>query len=251
MQVQYEALYHQLEENHWWFRGRRDSVFDQIKRLKLPTSAAILEIGCSGGPLQQRLREAGFQHLTGIDISETAIALAHQRQIPNVSVMDGARLDFPDASFDLVVASDVLEHIEDEQQALREWRRVLRPGGQLLVYVPAYPQLWSQHDVVNRHFRRYTGATLQQALRTGGLQVLRQSYWNFTLFFPTYLIRQAQRLTSGPKPADEAGTGDLAALPQPLNRSLIWLLQAENRLLRHLNLPVGVSVFALARKPVS
>ncbi|RSK49597.1 class I SAM-dependent methyltransferase [Hymenobacter rigui] len=249
MQVQYEALYHQLEENHWWFRGRRDGVFDQLQHLNLPKTAAILEIGCSGGPLQQQLRAAGFHNLTGIDISETAIALAHQRQIPNVSVMDGARLDFPDESFDVVVASDVLEHIEDEQLALREWRRVLKPGGQLLVYVPAWPQLWSQHDVVNRHFRRYTNASLRQALTQASMQVVRQSYWNFALFFPTFLVRQAQRL-SRPASAD-TGTGDLLALPAPLNHSLTWLLRTENRLLRHLNLPVGVSVFALARKPTS
>ncbi|MDU0370684.1 class I SAM-dependent methyltransferase [Hymenobacter endophyticus] len=251
MQVQYEALYHQLEENHWWFRGRRAGVFDQLQQMNLPKTAAILEIGCSGGPLQQQLRAIGFHNLTGIDISEAAIALAHQRRIPNVSVMDGARLEFADNSFDVVVASDVLEHIEDEQRALREWRRVLKPGGQLLVYVPAFPQLWSQHDVVNRHFRRYTAASLGQALTAAALQVQRKSYWNFALFFPTFLVRQAQRLRGPVRPEAESGTGDLLALPAPVNTSLIWLLRAENCLLRHLNLPVGVSVFALARKPAA
>lgn len=251
MQVQYEALYHQLEENHWWFKSRRASVFEQLQQLNLPKTAAILEIGCSGGPLQQQLRAIGFQHLTGIDISEASIALAQQRRIPNVSVMDGARLEFADASFDVVVASDVLEHIEDEQRALREWSRVLKPGGQLLVYVPAGPALWSQHDVVNRHFRRYTAASLRQALTAASLRVVRQSYWNCALFFPTFLIRQAQRLRGPVQPHAETGTGDLVALPAPVNASLTWLLRAEDRLLRHLDLPIGVSVFALAQKPVS
>ncbi|WP_426489955.1 class I SAM-dependent methyltransferase [Hymenobacter sp. 102] len=249
MNPEYELKYHQLEENHWWFRGRRASVFDQLQQL--PRTAAILEIGCSGGPLQQQLRSVGFQNLTGIDISEAAIALAHQRRIPNVSVMDGARLKFGDESFDVVVASDVLEHIRDEQLALREWRRVLKPGGQLLVYVPAWPQLWSQHDVVNRHYRRYTAATLSRALEQASLVVQRQSYWNFALFFPTLLVRRSQRLRRKPQPGASAGTGDLQALPAPLNTALTWLLQAENRLMRHLRLPVGVSVFALARKPSS
>lgn len=251
MQVQYEALYHQLEENHWWFRGRRASVFDQLRQLNLPRTAAILEIGCSGGPLQQQLRAAGYQHLTGIDISAAAIALAHQRLIPNVSVMDGTRLTFPDACFDVVVASDVLEHIEDEQQALREWHRVLRPGGQLLVYVPAWSQLWSEHDVVNHHFRRYTAVSLRRALAASELQIVRTSYWNFALFFPTLLVRQLQRLRGPDRAKASPRTGDLVALPASVNRSLTWLLRAENHLLRYLNLPVGVSVFALARKAMT
>jgi SAM-dependent methyltransferase len=251
MNPEYELKYHQLEENHWWFRGRRASVFAQLQQLQLPKTAAILEIGCSGGPLQQRLRAVGFQNLTGIDISEAAIALARQRQIPNVSVMDGAQLAFADASFDVVVASDVLEHIADEQLALREWQRVLKPGGVLLVYVPAFPSLWSQHDVVNRHFRRYTITTLRQALTTAGLLVQRQSYWNCTLFTPTFLVRQFQRLRRPVQSGTLAGTGDLVALPEPINACLVGLLHVEDYLLHHLNLPFGVSVFALAQKPVS
>lgn len=243
MHSQYEALYHQLEEQNWWFQARRDIVFDQIQQLNLPRNARILEIGCSGGPLQQRLRASGYREVSGIDISETAIALARHRGIPNVAVMDGARLDFAAESFDVVVASDVLEHIEQEQQALSEWKRVLAPGGRLLVYVPAHPSLWSRHDVVNHHFRRYTAASLRRVLNAAGLHVQRLSYWNFSLFFPTWLVRRWQR------PSQEASsTGDLRRLPTGLNQALFRLVQAENRWLRRFNLPTGVSVFALVRK---
>ena len=198
-----------------------------------------------------RLRETGFTNVTGIDISPRAIELAHRRGLPNTSVMDGTKLDFPDESFDLVIASDVLEHIDDEALALREWRRVLRPGGRLLVFVPAFPMLWSQHDVVNHHFRRYTRDSLVTSLRAGSFTVSRSSYWHGALFAPTLVVRGLQRLlqpSKGQEKADDA-SGDLLALPKPLNATLLGLLRLENTLLRHFNFPLGVSVFAVAHKP--
>ncbi|WP_303309535.1 class I SAM-dependent methyltransferase [Hymenobacter sp. BT730] len=246
MNIEYELKYHQIEENYWWFQARRDMVFRLIQDLKLPHTAAVLEIGCSGGPLLQRLAAVGYSNLTGIDVSEAGVAVARQRGISNVSCMDGAHLDFPDASFDLVVASDVLEHIQDEAQALREWMRVLRPGGQLLVFVPAFQFLWGKHDEVNQHWRRYSAAQLTAALRTAGLQVQRHSYWNVGLFFPTAAVRLLKRLL----PADERpAKDDFFATPPLLNTLLRGYISAENRLLQALNAPVGVSVFALARKP--
>jgi SAM-dependent methyltransferase len=246
MNLEYELKYHQIEENYWWFQARRDMVFSLIQDLKLPKTASILEIGCSGGPLMQRLSSTGYTDLTGIDVSEAGIAVARQRGIPNVSCMDGAHLEFADASFDLVIASDVLEHIEDEAQALREWMRVLRPGGQLLVFVPAFSFLWGKHDVVNQHFRRYTSAQLAASLRQAGLQVKRQSYWNVGLFFPTAAVRLLNRVK--PPAQEESMKDDFFATPPLLNKILRGFITAENRLLRLVNAPVGVSVFALARK---
>lgn len=247
MDLAYEAKYHQLEEQHWWFTSRRNTVFDLVQRMNLPPDTRILEIGCSGGPLQFMLRKAGFQHVTGIDVSEPAIALAKHRGLTDVHLMDGAHLKFPDASFDLVIASDVLEHIENDAQATREWARVLRPGGQMVVFVPAFQQLWSQHDVVNHHFRRYTGKDLRQVLEAARLHVSRVSFWNMALVFPTALMRMVQRrLTPPTKPTD--GGGDLHGLPGPLNNLLSLWLRGENALLRRLNFPVGVSVFAVAQK---
>ena len=245
MDLAYEVTYHQLEEQKWWFASRRDMVFDIVKHLKLPSTAPILEIGCSGGPLLLALRAAGYKHLKGIDVSEKGITLAQERGLTDVAVMDGAHLDFPDASFDLVIASDVLEHIEDEAQALREWRRVLRPGGRLLVFVPAHQYLWSRHDEVNHHFRRYSAKSLRTAITKASLRVERLAFWNFTLFFPTAMVRLMQRVL--PKPEGPI-TGDLVPLPPLANTGLLRLIKAENRLLRVLNFPVGVSVFALAQK---
>ncbi|UOQ98181.1 class I SAM-dependent methyltransferase [Hymenobacter sp. 5317J-9] len=251
MDLTYEAKYHQLEEQHWWFASRRDAVYDLIAGLQLPRTAAILEIGCSGGPLMQRLRAAGYLDVTGIDVSAPAIELAHARGVANASLMDGAALEFTDGRFDVVVASDVLEHIEDEARALREWTRVLKPGGQLLVFVPAHAYLWSEHDVVNHHYRRYSRQDLVGALQRAGLRTRRSSFWNAAMYFPTAALRLGRRLVSGPvSPIKKAGsTGDLRHFSGPANSLLLWWVKAENRLLRFFNLPLGVSVFALAQKP--
>lgn len=245
MNIEYELKYHQIEENYWWFQARRDMVFSLVQDLRLPQTAAILEIGCSGGPLLQRLAGHGYTNLTGIDVSEAGIAVAQQRGIPNVSCMDGAHLNFADASFDLVIASDVLEHIEDETQALREWTRVLRPGGQLLVFVPAFSFLWGKHDEVNHHFRRYTAAQLRASLQQASLRPQRSSYWNVGLFFPTAAVRLIKRLL----PAEKKPLKDDFFAATPLVNSLLrGLITTENCLLRTINAPVGVSVFALAQK---
>ncbi|UOQ71993.1 class I SAM-dependent methyltransferase [Hymenobacter cellulosilyticus] len=249
MNIEYELKYHQIEENYWWFQARRDMVFRLVQDLKLPKSAAILEIGCSGGPLMQRLAATGYTDLTGIDVSAAGIAVAQQRGIPNVSCMDGAHLDFPDNAFDLVIASDVLEHIQDEAQALREWMRVLRPGGQILIFVPAFSFLWGKHDVVNQHFRRYSAAQLTASIRGAGLLVKRSSYWNVGLFFPTAAVRLLNRWQPKPEASTEPLKDDFFATPPLLNTLLRGFITAENRLLQLVNAPVGVSVFALARKP--
>jgi SAM-dependent methyltransferase len=251
MDLTYEAKYHQLEEQHWWFASRRDAVYDLIKSLNLPLSAAILEIGCSGGPLMQRLFAAGHTDVTGIDVSAPAIELAKARGVPHVSVMDGAALEFTDARFDVVIASDVLEHIEDEGKALREWARVLKPGGQLMVFVPAHAYLWSEHDVVNHHFRRYSRQNLVDALTRAGLQTQRSSFWNAALYLPTAILRLGRRLLHGPaSPEIKPGaTGDLHHFAGPVNSLLLQWIKAENRILRRVDLPLGMSVFALAQKP--
>ena len=199
----------------------------------------------------QRLRAAGYTDLTGIDVSAPAIELAQARGVPNVSVMDGAALEFADTRFDLVIASDVLEHIENEAKALSEWTRVLKPGGQLLVFVPAHSYLWSEHDVVNHHFRRYSRDGLVAALIRAGLRPSRSSFWNAAMYFPTAALRLGRRLVSGPVSSEKkpGATGDLHHFAGPANAALLGWVKAENRLLRHVDLPLGVSVFALAQKP--
>jgi SAM-dependent methyltransferase len=242
----YESKYHELEERQWWFRSRRDFVSDLVRQIALPREARILEIGCSGGPLIIALQRAGYTEVDGIDVSETGIELARRRGLSRVSVMGGAKLLFDNATFDLVIASDVLEHIADDHGALVEWKRVMRPAGRLIVFVPAFQALWGRHDEVNQHFRRYSRGQLRAAIEHAGLHVERASYWNATLGLPGAAVRLARRLL--PPSRDGNGSGDLLAPPRALDEVLFRLVQAENRAMRFIDLPFGMSVFAIARR---
>lgn len=243
----FEKTYHEVEAAHWWFVSRRALVKDLVCRVAPGRSSAILEIGCSGGPLLGQLRDSGYTHLTGIDISPEAIALCRERNLGDVRVMDAQQPDFPAASFDVITASDVLEHLADAPRAVAAWHQLLRPGGTLIVFVPAFQFLWSGHDVVNHHFHRYRAAELAGLLRAAGFEIQRQGYWNFFLFLPVAAVRLAKRVFS--RPANKLPTGDLQAVPRPLNFLLLLLLRLENRLmLCGLNFPWGVSASVIARK---
>ncbi len=247
MQSDYEAKYHTLEEGHWWFRARRDAVFSLVLKLCPNRSTRILEIGCSSGVLLRRLAKEGYSSVVGIDISEEAIGVCHRRGTMNARIMDAQTLDFPDGSFDLITASDVLEHLRDDEKALREWGRVLAPGGHALIFVPAFRSLWSEHDVANQHFRRYRVAELAEKAEAAGFSILRQSYWNTALFAPIATVRAVKRL--GRKAGDGRLDSDLFPPPAAVNRLLFLTLTCENKLIsRGLNLPFGVSAMIVARK---
>jgi len=247
--IAYQAIYWQLEETHWWFQGRAHFILGLLRRIRVPVSAAILEIGCSAGPLIRRLYAAGFSNVTGIDLSEDAIQRCHAAGLANTVVMDATDPQYKEQSFDVLIASDVLEHICDEGAALRNWLRILKPGGHLLVCVPAFMFLWSDHDAVNQHQRRYTSKALNGALAQAGFVVHRANYWNFSLFFPVAAVRVLRRMvarSSGQK------AGQLHASPQLVNTLLYSLLRAENHmLLQSFRFPFGVSAFAVASRPHS
>jgi SAM-dependent methyltransferase len=241
---EFEAKYHALEDGHWWFKGRRDYFLRLAARQGLARDAAILDVGCSSGPLLEALARQGFTNLHGIDASEAAIRACARRGLGNVHVMDAARPALPAASFDLLVASDVLEHVADDSAALSHWRALLKPGGLLAVFVPAFTFLWSGHDAANKHFRRYTRAQLIRSLVDAGLEPQFASYWNCALFAPAAAVRLLARLWPGSAVKDQ-----LSRLPGPVNALLYALLRGENAaLLARLSLPFGVSVMALARR---
>ncbi|MEX0966420.1 MAG: class I SAM-dependent methyltransferase [Bacteroidia bacterium] len=242
MDKTYEEKYHQLEETNWWYEARRDMVLKLLSNNSKQSN--ILELGCAGGPLLRKLATLGFEHVQGIDISEAAISVCRKRGIMNAQVMDGTRLDFPDQHFDLLIASDVLEHIEAEEKALQEWNRVLKPGGQAIIFVPAFQWMWSGHDEVNHHFRRYTRNELVEKLMQNGFRVTRSSYWNLALFFPAGAIRLILRNFS----SSEMDKNQHPKINPLVNDFLVNLIKMENRFLEKVNFPVGVSTFAVAKK---
>ena len=246
MDTTYQALYWQLEETHWWFQARTHFILCLLRRLKVPASAAILDVGCSAGLLMRRLHSAGYAKVTGLDLSEEAVRRCHAVGLSNTAVMDATHPQYADQSFDLLIASDVLEHIADETTALRNWLRILRPGGRLLVCVPAFMFLWSDHDAVNYHRRRYTRKMLEVALNKAGFAIDRAGYWNFSLFFPVTTVRLLQRAVARPKSQKR---GQLRPATALVNAALYTLLKFENHLLSNsCPFPCGLSSFAIARR---
>lgn len=245
MDPAYEEKYHAMEDHHWWFVARRDLIVRLLPRLRIAKNASILEIGCSGGPLLEALSRRGYKNLCGIDISESAIARSRARGFSDVHQQDATAPSLPHRLFDLLIASDILEHLEHPDIALRNWKELLHANGKLFVLVPAFMTLWSGHDVVNHHFRRYTASLLAAQLENAGWKVERIGYWNGFLFPPTALVRIAARFFSQKKvPQDQ-----LIPLLPGINSFLTTLVQFENALIHSgAKMPLGVSVFAIAQR---
>ena len=234
----------EADERHWWYRGRRRVIRAQLDRL-LPVvreGFAALDAGCGSGRNLDVLARYGVA--VGVDISPYAVAAAHARGHAGVRLGTVEHLPFDDASFDLVTCFDVIEHMPDDRLVLRELRRVTRPGGLLLVTVPAYPSLWSAHDVANEHKRRYRRATLDRAAADAGWAPVSSTHFNSVLLAPAALVRLAERHH------DPAAHSDLDIGPPALNRVFELPLAFEAALVRHgARLPFGLSIMGVYRDP--
>ena len=183
--------------------------------------------------------------VTGVEFSEQAAAIARGRDAGEVVIGPAERVPLEDSGFDLVTMLDVLEHLDDEAPALAEVRRLLIPGGYLLITVPAFMMLWSGHDVALHHRRRYRRPQLKQRLQEAGLEVQWLTYYNTALFPAVAGVRLTRRLLGGG--ADEADVADDA--PGPLSGVLEGLFAAERYLVGRVTLPFGVSLVGVARAP--
>ncbi len=242
MEIEYEKRYHEVETDNWWFVSRRRYLLDVLKNE--PKDSKILDIGCSSGIFLKDLERLGFkmENLFGIDISEKAIENCKNNGIQNAFVMDAQKISLPE-KFDIIVASDCLEHLEDDTEAIRNWSDLLKTGGMMCVFVPAFQSLWSTHDEVNMHFRRYTNKELKAKLINENLTILKSSYWNFFLFVPLYFFRKIDAFLSRNKKKEGQIIDNKIA-----NSILLKLLLFENILLKYVNFPVGVSTFCIAKK---
>jgi ubiquinone/menaquinone biosynthesis C-methylase UbiE len=234
-----------VEDRHWWYRGRRRIVSDAIEALDRPAGARILDAGCGSG--RNMVELARFGEVVGVDPAEYSVARARERGVGSVVQAGLEQLPMGDDEFDVVACLDVIEHLDDDVGALRELSRVTKPGGHLLVTVPAYPSLWSHHDEVNRHRRRYTRRTLREAMLTGGWQPQRLTGFNTALLPAVAAYRAVERFRKTP-PDHEAS--DLEATPGWANGILERVLLGEAALLRRgAGLPAGLSLMVVARNP--
>ena len=242
MDRDYELQTHRAEDRHWWYRGRREVLERVIDGLGLPLGARILDAGCGSGRNMVELARRGS--VTGVEVSDTSVCLARARDAGEVISGSVLQMPFESASFDLAVCLDVIEHLADDIAALRELRRVVVPGGALLVTVPAYQWLWSGHDEVNHHYRRYTRQTLQSAAERAGWEPVRSTHFNSLLLPAAILLRILDRIS---RKTTESSL-DLWVPPQPLN----WLLERPLRLEATLigrggRIPAGLSLLAVFR----
>lgn len=228
----------ELDAEHWWFVGRRRVLSALIdRRLKLPADARILEIGAGTGsniPMLER-----FGRLDALEVDEDARRLAECRfgraigdaplpELPGV----------PNAAYDLVALLDVLEHVEDDLAALRAIRTKLKPGGRVLLAVPANPWMWSAHDVAHHHFRRYTRKSLSDVATRAGLAVDYLGGMNSLLYPVAAGVRLLGKVTR------RQGSDD--AMPAgPINTVLAGIFGLERHLVGRVSLPLGVSLVAL------
>jgi SAM-dependent methyltransferase len=242
MEIEYEKRYHEVETENWWFVSRRRYLLDLLKNV--PKDSKILDIGCSSGIFLKDLERLDFkaENLFGIDISEKAIENCKNNGIQNAFVMDAQNISLSE-KFDIIIASDCLEHLSNDIQALKNWCDLLKTGGMLYVFVPAFQSLWSNHDEVNMHFRRYTNKELKEKLINDKMTILKSSYWNFFLFIPLYLFRKIDSVVSRNKKKEgQVIDGKIT------NVVLLQLLLFENRILKYVNFPFGVSTFCIAKK---
>jgi SAM-dependent methyltransferase len=230
------------DEDHWWYRGRRRVLRAELDRLRLPKDARLLDAGCGSGRTLDEL--ARYGRVSGIDLSPEAVGLARRRGHDDVRVARVEDLPFGDATFDVVTCLDVIEHTPDDRATLAELRRVTRPGGLLVVTVPAYQALWSRHDEVNLHFRRYDSSSLRAAATAARWDVVGDTHFNGLLLVPAAAVRLAQRhRRAHPR-------SDLDITPPVLNRVLELPLRLESRLLAAgVRLPAGLSLLAVLSRP--
>ena len=240
------ATMFRIEETHWWYRALHRLIFENLDR-ELPDwrEKTILDAGCGTGAILKELgnREGNI----GVDLAPDAISFCRQRGLDNVRQGDVCALPFADASFDAVICSSVLYHqwVEVVARAIHEIHRVLRPGGILLVNLPAFPFLHSAHDEAVMTARRFRKKGIRSLLVENGFAIRRLTYWT-TFLFPLAVL--ARTLGGSKRGRDFHTAGGPFRFTQHI---FAKIMSFELRLLKKFSLPFGVALFAVAEKPVA
>jgi SAM-dependent methyltransferase len=229
----------ELDDRHWWYRARRQIIADLIRReARLPANAEILEIGCGTGHNLAMLSD--FGHVEALELDDEARALSEKRLGRKVMSSPLPELaGVPDRHYDLIGAFDVIEHIDDDQAALASIATKLKSGAKFIMTVPAHQWMWSAHDVVNHHKRRYSKRSLRALVESSPLELASIGYFN-SFLFPLAVAERAASKLRGKEAAD------VKLPPAPLNAALERVFAVERYLVGRLPLPPGLSLFAVA-----
>ena len=241
---------HKAERKHFWYRGFRLFVQPFLREATKGVSRPrILDCGCGTGANLTTLQKYGRSF--GFDLTWTGVTFALETGHRRVACASATQAPFPDDSFDVATSFDVLYCLEDgmEQAAINEMYRLVRPGGAIVVNVPAMNMLTGNHSRFVSERRRYSRARLTSALEREGFQVVRITHTNASIFLPMLAARLLQRVRG--LETTSAAQSDFTMPPAPLNRLLSLMLTVEAGVLRLIDLPIGSSILCLARKPAA
>jgi SAM-dependent methyltransferase len=253
MEHDYYKEYYDLERKHWWFVAREKIISNYINKLIVDKdlnnqNLKILNIGCGPGRSSQYLSK--FGHVISIEYDNFCCEFARDKT--GLDIINGSitELPFDDNCFDLVCAFDVIEHVEEDQLAIAEMKRVAKKQGILFVTVPAFMSLWSHHDVINHHFKRYKLQQVKQLFnKVNDGSTIFSSYFNFFLFLPIFAFRCLSNLLNSGASRSGSGSDFEAFKPGILNSVLCSIMLFESKFInRNITLPFGVSILYVWKK---
>ncbi len=227
-------LHYKIEDNNWWFVAKRNRLAGNLKKY-LKDKPKILDIGCGTGIVMKKFESSA--DIFGIDNSKSAVDFCKKRGLEKVKVGDAKKIPFDDEKFDMVLALDIIEHIDDDIRVLNEVKRVLKKNGKFFVTVPAFSSLWSNHDIELQHKRRYSKSELKEKLAKAGFRIKKINF-SYTFIFPVLLVA---RMFS-----KKIGTKSMMTNPL-INKTLISLLKIEDKF-SFIPYLFGTSVYCLAEK---
>jgi len=237
---EYRYMY-EMEDYHWWFFSRRNLVLELIKSLRI-SSPTILDVGCGTGRNLLEFVQIGKSF--GIDINEQAIEFCKKRGLDNVAQSPAERIDFGAGTFDIITCLDLLEHVANPVEVLLELKRLLKDDGKVIITVPAFRILWSQHDEALCHLRRYEKYSLLNDLRVAGFKIKAINYFFFLSFFVVAPIRISRRFFSRSSYSSDTTTQP----PNFLNEVLKLLFKFEIKISSHFRLPFGTTLYTVVSK---
>lgn len=240
MDINLHKQYQKVQEKHWWFKVRDKVLLDIISRY-INVGDAVLDFGCNYGHSVRLLKNNGYKSM-GVDISEEAITYGKSLNISDIYLTSNKK--FVKNSFDAVVATDVLEHIEDDKMAFDYIWSLVKSGGLVVITVPAFMFLWGVQDEVSHHFRRYRMHGLESLLGSvGDFELVKKSYFNTFLFLPIAFVRLVSRLFNV-----RSRNSDLSINNQFLNKLFFAIFNLERKILKYANFPIGTSALLVLRK---
>lgn len=243
MDRQYYIEYFELERKHWWFRVRGKIIEDFLtKSINITSPLKILNVGAATGRTSEILSKYG--EVTSIEYDKDCCSFTSEKlgmPVLHASILD---LPFPDSSFDLVCAFDVIEHVEDDGTSVYEMERVCKKGGIIYITVPAFNKLWSHHDVVNHHHRRYVMQDILRLFAPFKGEIIHKTYFNSLLFVPIFCFRMLSNLLSFTLTKKKGSGSDFSVVNDKsiVNTILLNIFSFERVLLRKIRFPVGISI---------